>query len=227
MGQDSTCWGLLRAAAAGDESSRAEFVVRYAPVVRAYLGVRWRGTRWLGEFDDTVQDVFVECLKNGGLLERARPDRAGGFRAYLYGAVRNVALRVETQRARRLVREPLDSTALQDAPSREEALSRVFDRAWAKAMVRQAAERQAELAAQRGDAALRRVELLRMRFHEGIPIREIAQLWGVEAAPLHHEYARARQEFRAALGDVVAASHGAASPGEIDRECAQLLALLE
>lgn len=227
MGQDSTCWGLLRDAASGDESARAAFVVRYAPVVRSYLGVRWRGTKWLREFDDAVQDVFFECLKSGGLLASAQSERPGGFRAFLYGSVRNVALRVETQGTRRRVREALDAGALEAAPSRDEALSRVFDRAWARSVVRQAAERQAELAAQRGAAALRRVELLRLRFHEGMPIREIAQLWGVEAAPLHHEYARARQEFRAALAEVVAAVHDDASPGEVDRECAKLLSLLE
>jgi hypothetical protein len=39
---------------------------------------------------------------------------------------------------------------------------------------------------------VRRVELLTLRFHEAMPIREIARLWGVDAASLHHEYAQAR-----------------------------------
>jgi RNA polymerase sigma-70 factor (ECF subfamily) len=93
--RDSTCWTLLRDAAAGGESPRAEFVSRYAPVVRSYLGARWRNSNLIQELDDTLQDVFVECFREGGLLERAEPDRPGGFRAYLYGAVRKVALRVE------------------------------------------------------------------------------------------------------------------------------------
>jgi RNA polymerase sigma factor (sigma-70 family) len=226
VGQDSTCWGLLQDAAAGGEASRAEFAARYAPVVRAYLAARWRGSKWLRELDDAVQDVFLECLRDGGLLERARADRPGGFRPFLYGAVRNVALRVETRRARQLAREPIDFIDLQRVPGREDALSRVFDRAWAKALMREAAERQAVLAAQRGEAALRRLELLRLRFHEGMPIREIARRWGLDAASLHHEYARARQEFRAALGEVIA-FHGPGSPEDVDRECAQLLSLLE
>ena len=82
------------------------------------------------------------------------------------------------------------------------------------------------LAARRGEAAPRRVELLRLRFHEGMPIREIAGLWGLDAASLHHEYARARQEFRSALRDVIAFHHPG-SPEDVDRECAQLLSLLE
>ena len=92
--------------------------------------------------------------------------------------------------------------------------------------MREAAERQSVLAAQRGEEATRRVELLRLRFHEGMPIREIARLWGVDAASLHHEYARARREFRSALRDVIAFHHPGA-PEDVDRECAQLLSLLE
>jgi len=224
--RDSTCWTLLRDAAAGGEAPRAEFAARYAPVVRAYLAARWRGSDRQSELDDAVQDVFVECLRDGGLLERASADRPGGFRAFLYGAVRNVALRVEERRARRLAREAGASVDVEAIPGHEESLSRVFDRAWAKAVVREAADRQAGLASQRDEAAVRRVELLRLRFHEEMPIREIARLWGTEAAPLHHEYARARQEFLAALRDVIAAHHPGTA-GDVDRECAELLALLE
>jgi RNA polymerase sigma factor (sigma-70 family) len=224
--QDSTCWTLLRDAAAGGEASRAEFATRYVPVVRAYLAARWRGSRLLQEIDDTVQEIFVECLRDGGLLDRARADLPGGFRAFLYGAVRNVAMRAESRRARRLAREPAEVLDLEVVPDREETLSRIFDRAWAKGVVREAAERQSTLAAQRGEAAVRRVELLRLRFHEGTPIREIARLWGVETATLHHEYARARQEFRSALREVVAFHHPGL-PGDVDRECERLLSLFE
>ena len=224
--RDSTCWTLLRDAAAGGEAPRAEFAARYVPVVRAYLAARWRGSTLIRELDDTIQDVFIECLRAGGLLDRARADQPGGFRAFLYGAVRNVALRAEARRAQQLVHEPRDVLDLQGLPGREEALSRVYDRAWARAVVREAAERQSVLAARRGDAALRRVELLRLRFHEGMPIREIARLWGLDAASLHHEYARARQEFRSALRDVIASQHPG-SPEDVDRECAQLLSLFE
>jgi len=224
--RDSTCWTLLRDAAAGGEASRAEFAARYAAVVRAYLAVRWRGSKLLRELDDTVQDVFIECLRDGGLLDRAQADRPGGFRAFLYGAVRKVALRAEARWARQRAREPGEVVDLERIAGGEEALSQVYDRAWAKAIVREAAERQAALAAQRGEAALRRVELLRLRFHEGMPIREIARRWDADTAALHHEYARARHEFRSALREVVAFHHPG-SPADVDRECAQLLSLLE
>jgi DNA-directed RNA polymerase specialized sigma24 family protein len=224
--RDSTCWTLLRDAAAGGDVPRAEFVSRYAPVVRSYLGARWRNSTLIQDLDDTMQDVFVECLREGGLLERARADRPGGFRAFLYGAVRKVALRVEVKWSRRTAREPADVLDLDSVPGREETLSRVFDRAWAKSVMREAAQRQSVLAAQSGQAAIYRVELLRLRFHEAMPIREIAQLWDVDAASLHHEYARARQEFRLALREVVSFHHPG-PPGEVDRECEHLLSLFE
>jgi hypothetical protein len=119
--------------------------------------------------------------------------------------------------------QPADLGAI---PSGEDSLSHIFDRAWAKAVVREAAERQAVAAAERGDEAVRRVELLRLRFHEEMPIREIARLWGVDSAVLHHEYARARREFLASLRDVVA-SHRSGSHEAVEDQCAQLLSLLE
>jgi hypothetical protein len=45
-------------------------------------------------------------------------------------------------------------------------------------------------------------------------------------AKLHHEYATARDEFRAALRQVVAFHHPDALPGELDQVCVELLALL-
>src|SRR5262249_13783426 len=125
--RDSTCWTLLREAAAGGETARAEFAARYAAVVRAYLAARWRGGTHLQDLDDTGQDVFIECLRAGGLLERARSDTPGGFRAYLFGAVRHVAHRVETRRARHFFREQADGIDLNVIPAGDDTLSKVFD----------------------------------------------------------------------------------------------------
>jgi hypothetical protein len=55
--RDSTGWTLLRDAAAGGDVPRAEFVSRYAPVVRSYLGARWRNSTLIQDLDDTMQDV--------------------------------------------------------------------------------------------------------------------------------------------------------------------------
>jgi RNA polymerase sigma-70 factor (ECF subfamily) len=111
-------------------------------------------------------------------------------------------------------------------PADDTRLSRAFDRAWARALMAQAAARHAEDAEKAGEAAVRRVELLRLRFHDGLPIREIARRRGCDPDAVHRDYARARQEFRAALSAVVTFHHPG-TPAEVDRTCAELLALLE
>jgi RNA polymerase sigma-70 factor (ECF subfamily) len=218
-GSDSTCWTVIQAAAAGQPGPREEFARHYEPVVRAYLTARWPGRH--EEVDDAVQDVFLECFRDGGALARVDPDRPGGFRAFLYGIARNVARRLETERARRLQREQVGS--LEEEPAQDEpGLSALFDRAWAANILRQAAVCQAERARASGESAQRRVELLRLRFHDGLPIRDIARRWQVDAARVHHEYARAREEFRAALLEVLAFHH----PGSrvrLEEECVRLL----
>jgi RNA polymerase sigma-70 factor (ECF subfamily) len=224
MAHESTCWTVIAGAAAGNADDRDDFARRYGPVVRSYLLARWRSSAWAGELDDAVQDVFVECFKQGGMLERAEPGGAGGFRAFLYGVVRNVALRVEARRARDkfACATPAELEAIE---AEEEPLSRTFDRAWAKAILRESARRQEERARSAGEQACRRVELLRLRFHEGLPIRAIAERWQMDAAGLHREYARARQEFKEALLEVVAFHHPGTA-AEVERESADLLALL-
>lgn len=220
---ESTCWTVIEAAAAGCEAERTAFAERYQPMVRAYLSTRWRNTIYVHVLDDAVQDVFVECFQSDGMLSRAERDRPGGFRAYLYGVVRNVARRLEARRCR----DPRadGDVDLDQFPADEESQAQMFDRAWARSLLREAAKHQEQHARRAGAAALRRVELLRSRFHDGLPIRAIAARWQIDAATLHHEYAKARQEFKEALAEVVAFHH----PGklaEIERECANLLSLL-
>jgi RNA polymerase sigma-70 factor (ECF subfamily) len=74
-----------------------------------------------------------------------------------------------------------------------------------------------------GADAARRVELLKLRFGEEMPIRDIARLWNADAARLHHEYATAREEFRAALRDVVAEHQ----PGDAFAEAERLIACFQ
>jgi RNA polymerase sigma-70 factor (ECF subfamily) len=209
----STRWTVILGAAAGRPIDRAEFARRYAAPIRAYLGARWRGSALAQEIDDAVQDVFVDCFAENGALTRVDPGRSGGFRAFLFGVVRNVARRVE---ARRKEAQPPSGF---DAPSAAEPLSQAFDRAWAQSIMRQAGERMAGRA--RGDPrAARRVELLRLRFAEGHPMREIASLWNADPRELEYDYGRAREEFTAALHDVVRAHH---PDGDTAAECARLL----
>jgi RNA polymerase sigma-70 factor (ECF subfamily) len=198
----STCWTLIDAAARGGLREREEFVRLYSGPVRAYLAQRWRGSQFVSLLDDAVQEVFAACFCEGGPLVRADRDR-GGFRAFLYGTVRNIARAMERRQLGRRDRPASDAVNLNELAVDEDNLSQVFDRAWARTIVRQAAVRQQELAVQAGEAAQRRVELLHLRFYENQPIRSIAKLWQIDAAHLHREYAKARDEFRAALNEVV------------------------
>jgi RNA polymerase sigma factor (sigma-70 family) len=216
---DSTCWTLIRAAAAGSPSVRDAFARQYLGVVRVYLAARWRGSTLWERLDDATQEVFVECFRGGGVLEAVGDGRVSSFRAFLYGVVRNVARRFESRAAH--LTGPLPA----EIDANEASQSQLFDRAWAQAIMGEAAHLQRERATARGPRAIRRVELLRLRFEENLPIRSIAERWGVDVRTVHHEYALARQEFRAALLEVV----GFHSPGSLeglDQEVAGLLKAL-
>lgn len=215
----ATCWTLIRAAAAGETAARERFALVYEPVVRTWFGSRWRNGPMAEAIDDAVQDVFVESFRNEGFLSRAEAARDVGFRGFLYGVTRNVARRHE---ARRQI-EPLDGSVAND----ETAASGIFDRAFARALMQEAAREQARSAGMKGPDAVRRVELLAARFGENLPIREIAARWQVDPAWLHHQYATARDEFHSALREVVA-FHMPASSGEgIDAACQMLLGALK
>jgi len=151
-------------------------------------------------------------------LDKLEIDRPGGFRAFLLGAARNIARRHEV---RRRPNNPLPDEVLADDTGPAEA----FDRAWARALLREAAAAQQTSAEGAGPAAVRRIQLLRLRFHEGLPIRDIARLWGEDAAKLHHEYATAA-EFRTALRVVIAIHHPGATVEDRDRLAVELLALV-
>jgi len=216
----STSWTLIRGAAAGHLPDRAEFALRYEPVVRAYLAARWRDGPRLPDLDDATQTALLECFREGGVLDRS--DEIRCFHAFLYGVLRNLARRFEADGAGGPAEPPRGLDAL---PASEESLSRAFDRAWALALVREALRRQAARAGEPGSPGDRRAELLRLRFQEDLPIREIARRIGSDPAALHHEYARAREEFRETLHEVVGEEHPG-TPGEVGRKCASLLALI-
>src|SRR4051812_46535185 len=119
---ESTCWTVIRAAAAGSPADREQLARRYLGVVRAYLAARWRRSALLGELGDAVQETFVECFRRGGALEAAGAGLVPSFRAFLYGVTRNVARRFEARPARP---DPLPD----GIDANEDGQSRLFDRA--------------------------------------------------------------------------------------------------
>ncbi len=218
-----TCWTLIRDAAAGEDRSR--FSHRYVPVVRAFLAARWKGSPLANDLDDALQEVFLECFRERGALAKAEEARGVRFRAYLFGIVRNVALRFERSVGRAQGKRRGESFALDEVPG-DDQTSRQFERTWALAMIREAAALQKSEARAGDDDARRRVELLELRFQGELPIREIAARWEEDVAVVHQAYRRARQEYRDCLLRVVA-FHDPGSPDEIERECQGLIGLLE
>ena len=197
----TTSWHLIAAAAGGDDTARAEFARRYGDDVRGLLRQRWKSGLLLQHIDDACQEVFVECLKPGGVLVRADPAVAAGFRGLLGAVVRNVALRVERRLAQwhRRAAAPLPT----DPPGSHTSLAHALDRNWALGLVREAAEEQERRAQTSGPQALLRVKLLRARVHDGQGIAALAAQWGVAAAYLHHQFAKARRDFLRALHGVL------------------------
>ncbi|MGE0432512.1 MAG: RNA polymerase sigma factor [Planctomycetota bacterium] len=224
---ENTWWTLVNTAAAGDTEARETFAATYIGVVRAYLAARWRGGPMVNELDDAVQETFVECFREGGALQRVQGPAQGRFRTFLFAVARNVGRRFEEKRSRDRKRHTSDSLHESQFENNDEHASRAFDRAFAETVVARAAHRQLTAAQEAGDAAIRRVELLRLRFQDDLPIRDIAKQWNEDAAFVHHEYARAREEFRKALISELTFQNPDATVTEIEEECVSLLQMLE
>lgn len=216
---EETCWTLIHAAANGSASALNKFAIRYEIVIRRSLRYRWSDAVRQLMIDDAVQEILVECVRPGGVIAKADSEYQGGFRAFLYGVTRNVMLRFES-------RPDWYSMSGQDPVIDESSLGKIFDREFARAVMKEASQLQLRIAEQNGPAALRRVELLRARFQDNLSIREIAKRWTVEPAWLHHEYARARDEFRQALQNVIRSQQPSATDAENQETCRLLLGML-
>lgn len=220
-----TCWTVVRAAAGGESRAARVFAETYLGIVRAFLVRRWRGSGALSLVDDAVQEVFLDLFRSGGALSRLDAARTPSFRAFLFGVARNVALRYEERAAQSRVRRAQAPSVLETVAADQQTMSRQFDVAWAHRLVARAAERQRAWAASAGPEAQTRVEILRLRFAEGLPIRTIAERMGKPAERVHREYAKARDEFKQALRAEVAL-HSGGSAADIERECGEIVAVL-
>ena len=222
---DTTSWQLIHSAAQGDDEARGRFARQYERMIRDYLAKRWQKAPHLEALEDAVQEVFVECFRHRGVLDRVEEGRSGGFRAFFYGVIRNVALRFEKRHRGAHEFQLSTSFDADNLAASEISASKQFDRAWALNILRQAVRRLAERNRGRGREARLRVELLRLRFQEGLPIREIAKRWEVDSILLHRQYTKAQKEFRAVLADMLAAGRRL-SPDEVEQELAELYQIL-
>lgn len=220
---DSTCWSLVDAAAKGGTVEREAFSEQYAPLIRRYLAARWRLPPGHDQVVEGSHEVVIQLLKPGGALANVVPGRAGGFRAYLYGVVRNVALMVErTARRHRDLRfeSCLDPEQVEQS---EATLSQAFDRAWVEMLAAQARRRMAEQTGPRHQAAYLCME---MRYGEGLPPREIALRSGRDVKEVYELLRTARLGYRRALLAVVAEHHPDCNEQELEAKCKELAQLL-
>ena len=218
---EPTHWSVIQAAASGDGPARSVFARTYLPLVRSYFATRWNRSHHAAEIDDAIQETFVTCFGAASPLDGAEA-RVRDFRSYLFGIVRNVARQIEKRRVRR---PSNDSVEVQQAQAREPNLSRAFDKAWAQTMMRLAGELMEARAEAGGAAARLRIELLRLRFQKGLPVREIAAHWEMDLDAVHRAYAAARDEFHACLRSIVR-DHAVRTDEDLDAECRRILTML-
>lgn len=211
---------MIERAASGHDEDRALFARRYREPVRAYLARRWRSTRLASDVEDAVQEVFLSCFD--GALSRADRARGASFRAYLMGITKNIAARYEAAR----VLSPAETAVLHALPNREDELSVVYERAWAQTLVKEAHARLMAEADAKGEAAKRRVDVLRMRFAGAASVESIAQKLGISVGRCYKDFERARGEFRDCLRAVVRSAMESGAPMDVDEECRRVLGLL-
>ena len=216
---------MIVAAGDGEHAARERFARTYGSVIRAYLAARWRLPPAHEAVDDGTQEVFVQCFKPNGALQGVDPAGPARFRSYLYSVVGHVADRIErTNGVRRTAQEPSDA-GLDEYAHTEATLSRVFDRAWVEMVTRNAWLRMAERV-DRGDEGRDRIQILDLRFKDGLSSGEIADRLGLEAGYVYQQLRNAKRDFRAALLEVIGSYHPNASKDELEARCVELIALL-
>jgi hypothetical protein len=209
-----TSWMLIHRAVEGNVDARDEFVRRYEPAARRYLGARWNGTPYIQQLEDAVQQVFLECFRDGSALPCVDGERR--FSGFLRGVVNRVAQEFETGKARLSNRQAV--------PVDEMSASRAFDRAYAKDEMRRAHELLMAHARENGERHVRRVDLLRLPVVDGTLIRNLAAQWGEEAKQVSWEYEKVRVEFKYALRAVLRL-HEQCPENKIEEEMLHILAL--
>jgi hypothetical protein len=53
--EQTTCWTVIHAAAAGDTGGREQFAHQYDPIIRAYLAARWNNSPLQNDLADASQ----------------------------------------------------------------------------------------------------------------------------------------------------------------------------
>ncbi len=225
MESERTSWRMILGAAAGDRSQQRRFATRYEGLIRGVLSRRWHASACRGQLEDACQEVFVECFRADGVLDRMQRKQPARFRSYLFGVIRNVARAHEARRDRSPVQESMELMAVPERSGEGDNLLDWFEREWARTVVRDALDLMGQDAHESTCETARMAELLNLRFRDGLPIRTIARHWNEEPVRVQREYARARRRFHECLREAIA-MHESLSSAEVESECRRLTALL-
>lgn len=230
-GAEQTSWTLIDAAAKGRAEDRERVARLYAPLVRRYLAARWRLSGDHEQVQEGVQDAMLQLFKPGGALQNADPAQSGGFRAYLYGLVRNVALMIERSARRRQDRSEPSGIDLDHIEQSEATLSQVFDREWARMIAQRARVRMLEnLRGKQPDAEGEQkhekgqeiYRCLELRYTEGLAPRDIAEQLGRDVKVVYELLRSARNEYRRALLETVGEFYPGRTYAELEDTCREL-----
>jgi RNA polymerase sigma factor (sigma-70 family) len=205
----TTSWTLIRQAVQGRPEARDRFARLYEPVVQAFLrrslfrlGAAVRGLSH--ELDNVSQDVFLECFKPHGALERLDRGRCSRFRAYLFGVVANVTRRNRARWSRQQREHLADGPTLESRAIQDSTASRTRECAEARQLLAEAVQCQADRAGRQGPEAVKRIELLQLCFNHGLTLFQIARRWQTNVQEVRREYKLATQEFKEALREALA-----------------------
>lgn len=214
---DLTSWSLIHRAAVGKGASRERFARRYSGVIQGYFAARWRLPIAHEHVQDASQDVFVDCFKPGGALTHADAKK-GQFRRFLYGVCKHIAISIE----RRLVRRTEHAVSHADRVDSDPSLSQSFDRAWARAIVKDAAALARERA--RGhETRTMGLLVMELRVAHDLPPREIAVRLGRGVHEIYELLRRAKLDLRAAFLEILAEHNPGASEGALKRRCLEIV----
>ncbi|PIE24642.1 MAG: hypothetical protein CSA62_02085 [Planctomycetota bacterium] len=218
-----TSWTMIDGAAKGQAEAREQVALLYAPLVRRYLAARWRLPQDHEQVNEGCQDAMLQLFKPGGALENVNAHQGGGFRGYLYGLVRNVALMIERSSRRHSERQPNADFELDKIEVDEATLSQVFDRGWARMIAQRARSRMAAKLQDKKPEVYRSLELC---YSEGLAPRQIAKELGKSAGIAYELLRSARKEYRRALLDTVAEFYPGKTHAEIEATCRELTQFL-
>ncbi len=194
-----TSWNLVSLAGTDVDLARREFALRYEKFVRRVLAKRWLGTIFCNDFDDAIQEVFIECFKPGGVIERADSRRGNSFRTLLFQVASHVAARFERSH-RRWQSQGMDEDLLNEMATTHASGYDVVTQEEVSDLVREALRRMIH----HHDPDVRsRGQLLDRHICQNEKIIAMAGGDSGVAERLHREHRKAKKEWKSFLVEVV------------------------